>query len=76
MDEGLQALVQPPPDVTATWNGPYVNKVPLDPWGHPYNYVIPSNHFVPQTQELEFDVWSLGSGGVDGSEDVIGNWNR
>src|ERR1700761_5790120 len=35
--QGLQALVAPPPQV-AQWNGPYLkgDKVPDDPWGHPY----------------------------------------
>lgn len=37
--EGLQALVQAPADAE-DWQGPYLrkNKVPLDPWKHPYEY--------------------------------------
>ena len=40
-EEGLAALVNKPGTVTQ-WNGPYLKKeVPLDPWGHPYQYQSP-----------------------------------
>src|SRR2546421_11128900 len=35
---GLNALVTRPPS-EPKWSGPYLSKaVPLDPWGHPYQY--------------------------------------
>ena len=43
-EEGLQALVVKPPDVT-NWSGPYLkgDQIPLDPWSHPYIYRNPSD---------------------------------
>ncbi len=43
-DQGLEALVTKPGDVTG-WAGPYVKsgKVPVDPWDHPYIYRSPSS---------------------------------
>jgi general secretion pathway protein G len=39
--EGLGALLQPPP-AAAKWKGPYLSKaVPLDPWDKPYVYRAP-----------------------------------
>lgn len=43
-EEGLAALFTKPSDNTNKWNGPYLKKnVPLDPWGHPYEYRNPGN---------------------------------
>jgi general secretion pathway protein G len=40
-EEGLSALVQKPGSITG-WNGPYMNKdIPVDPWGHPYQFHSP-----------------------------------
>ena len=52
------------------WAGPYLNKdIPLDPWGHPYMYSYPGRN-----RPEEYDIWSLGPDGQDGTEDDIGNW--
>lgn len=44
-EEGLAALmVRPASDTANKWNGPYLKKnVPLDPWGHPYQYRNPGS---------------------------------
>ena len=45
-DEGLELLVKQPtdPDLKARWHGPYLEgEVPLDPWGHPYQYAPTPN---------------------------------
>lgn len=57
--QGLQALISQPPGV-ARWNGPYLkgDKLPEDPWGHPFAYRSPS-----QRQGHEFDLYSLGASG-------------
>jgi general secretion pathway protein G len=59
--EGLEALVQRPADV-AIWNGPYIkgSNVPLDPWGHPYQYHAPVDTLPP------YQIVSLGSDGREG----------
>ena len=69
--EGLQALIQAPPGV-AEWNGPYIKqkKLPLDPWGRPYNYRIPGEHG-------EYDLYTLGATnapGGTGDNQAVTNW--
>lgn len=41
-DEGLGALTTPPSDVQG-WKGPYLEKLPQDPWNHDYIYQTPGN---------------------------------
>src|SRR4051812_20017568 len=56
-EEGLNALLTAPASATGKWNGPYLKKaVPLDPWGHPYQYRSPGT-------KGEFDIVSLGRDG-------------
>lgn len=58
-EEGLAALVKKPPGVTQ-WNGPYLKKdVPLDAWGHPYQYRSPG-------AASELDLISYGKDGQPG----------
>lgn len=72
-DQGLEALVERPIDLAdgAKWReGGYLAKLPTDPWGNPYNYLIPG-------QNAEYDLYSLGADGVLGGEAAnkdIGNW--
>lgn len=70
---GLEALHSAPPEAqgqgTMKWGGPYMDKIPADPWGRPYQYTAPGRHN-PET----FDVWSFGPDGSDGTDDDIGNW--
>ena len=63
--EGLSALAERPADVTA-WNGPYLKggRVPMDPWGNPYQYRSPVDHTPP------YEILSFGS---DGREGGVGN---
>src|SRR5712672_3555444 len=43
-EEGLAALNVAPAGLQ-NWEGPYLKKaVPLDPWGHPYQYGQPGTH--------------------------------
>lgn len=41
--EGLDILLAPPTDSAASrrWAGPYIESVPLDPWGAQYRYAPP-----------------------------------
>lgn len=69
--QGLNALLQPPGDLKnpQRWSGPYVEKVPDDPWGNPFQYASPGTH-----KQDEYDLWSLGPDGQSGTADDIGNW--
>jgi len=55
--EGLAGLVSNT-DNLPTWHGPYLksNSVPLDPWGHPYQYRMPGQHG-------DYDLFTLGPDG-------------
>ena len=68
--EGLFALVQAPSDVQS-WKGPYMNKIPMDPWGRPYVYVSPGRN-----NTNSYDIYSLGTDGREGTEDDITNWSK
>ena len=61
-EQGLQGLVTQPAGV-AHWNGPYLkgDKVPEDPWGHPYLDRSPS-----QRPGHDYDLYSLGPTGQPG----------
>lgn len=59
-EQGLQALmVQPGGD--QKWGGPYLKKaIPLDPWGHAYQYTAPGSN------GKDYDLISYGKDGVPG----------
>jgi len=65
--EGLAALKTPPANLSLPQNyrsGGYVKDLPNDPWGHPYQYVVPGPDGQP------FDIYSLGSDGQPGGSDL------
>jgi len=70
-EQGLQALVQRPTVGPAAPNWkPYIDKLPNDPWGRPYQYMNPGI-------KGEIDVLSLGADGQAGGEGKnadIGSW--
>jgi general secretion pathway protein G len=61
-EQGLQALLERPSGVDH-WSGPYLKgeKVPEDPWGHPFLYRMPS-----QRPGHDYDLYSLGPTGQAG----------
>ena len=63
--QGLDALVNPPK------GKPIMERVPQDPWGNDYIYVVPG-----AKNTIKFDVRSKGPDGVEGSEDDVGNWQE
>jgi general secretion pathway protein G len=71
--EGLQALIAAPAGKEGRWTGPYLTetKLPLDPWGNPYQYAFPGTH-----NKERPDIWSRGPDGQDGTADDIGNWDK
>ena len=70
-EQGLQALVAQPTTGPAPLNWkPYIDKLPNDPWGKPYQYMNPG-------LRGEVDVLSLGADGQVGGEGKnadIGSW--
>ncbi len=74
-EQGLDALVNAPDDARNYPPGGYLQKqrVPVDPWGNPYEYEQPG-----QNNPHSFDLWSFGADGKSGGDDVdadIGNWS-
>jgi general secretion pathway protein G len=73
-EQGLQALVTKPTTapIPSNWKpGGYVERLPKDPWGNPYQYLNPG-------VRGEVDVFSFGADGAPGGEGNnadIGNWN-
>ena len=70
-EQGLAALVTKPTVGTlpANWK-PYLDKLPNDPWGQPYQYLNPG-------VKGEIDVFSFGADGQPGGEANnadIGSW--
>jgi general secretion pathway protein G len=73
-DQGLEALVEKPtglPEAKHWKQGGYIDRLPKDPWGNPYNYLNPGAH-------SDIDIYSFGADGSSGGEGLdadIGNWN-
>ena len=70
-DQGLQALIAKPTSGPQPLNWkPYLEKLPSDPWGRPYQYLSPGI-------KGEVDVMSFGADGQSGGEGKnadIGSW--
>jgi len=74
-EQGLQALVAKPTlaPIPGNWKGGgYLERLPNDPWGTPYQYLNPG-------RQGEIDVYSLGADGQPGGEGNdadVGNWQQ
>lgn len=72
-EQGLQALVSQPTTTPLPLNwkaGGYIDRLPRDPWGNPYQYLSPGVHG-------EIDLFSFGGDGQPGGEGNdadIGSW--
>jgi general secretion pathway protein G len=64
----LQDLLQRPRNAR-NWHGPYLDALPVDPWGNAYLYAYPGKH-----NSAGYDLWSAGPDGKSGDQDDIGNW--
>ncbi|MDR2173349.1 MAG: type II secretion system major pseudopilin GspG [Burkholderiales bacterium] len=73
-EQGLNALVARPttPPEPPNWkSGGYLERLPPDPWGNPYQYLNPGLHG-------EIDVFSFsadGKSGGEGKDADIGSWD-
>jgi len=70
-EQGLEALVRKPTvgAIPPGWK-PYLDKLPRDPWGQPYQYMNPGVNG-------EIDVFSFGADGKPGGEGHdadVGSW--
>jgi|SRR3989338_4970000 len=67
--QGLQALQTAPTTspIPENWNGPYIDRAPLDPWSRPYIYASPAEH------NLDYDLSSKGKDDKKDEDDII-NW--
>ena len=70
-EQGLQALVSKPSaaPVPGNWR-PYLDKLPADPWGNPYQYLSPGLHGPVDVLSLGAD----GKAGGEGRDADIGSW--
>ena len=72
-EQGLQALAAQPTTapLAPNWkSGGYIDRLPRDPWGNPYQYLNPGVHG-------EIDVFSFGADGAlggEGNDADIGSW--
>lgn len=73
-EQGLQALLVKPATspIPLNWKqGGYIERLPKDPWGNPYQYLYPG-------VQGEIDVFSYGADGApggQGNDADIGSWN-
>jgi general secretion pathway protein G len=73
-EQGLQALAVRPTTAPLPLNwkaGGYIERLPKDPWGNPYQYLNPGVHG-------EIDIFSLGADsapGGEGNDADIGSWS-
>jgi len=73
-EQGLQALIAKPttgPAADGWKSGGYLDKLPKDPWGNPYQYLSPGIRG-------DVDVISLGADGQPGGAGIdadIGSWD-
>jgi len=65
----LQDLLTQPHNAK-NWHGPYLDQLPVDPWGNAYFYSYPGKH-----NPTGYDLWSAGPDEKSGTSDDIGNWS-
>ncbi len=67
--QGLKALLEKPMSnpLPENWNGPYIEKEPIDPWGRSYMYVSPGQH------RSDYDLYSKGKDEKKEDDDIV-NW--
>jgi len=68
--KSIQDLVTAPSNAK-NWHGPYLEKVPQDPWGNNYLYYFPGKH-----NTGSYDLLSVGPDGKEGTDDDVGNWSK
>lgn len=69
-EQGIAALVTEPNSEPAPTNwSQYLQRMPVDPWRHPYHYLNPGQH-------SEIDIFTYGKTNQFNEQDEIGNWKQ
>ena len=71
-DEGLRLLVRSNGKGQDNSSRSYIKRLPDDPWGNSYQYIIPGEY-------SEYDLFSMGADGDiggKGNDSDIGNWEK
>ncbi len=68
--KSIQDLVLAP-NTAKNWHGPYLEKIPQDPWGNNYVYYFPGKH-----NTGSYDLLSIGPDSKEGTDDDVGNWSK
>lgn len=72
-DDVIKMLVNPPAGRDGKAPSPYLEKLPVDPWGEPYHYEYPTmKHQIGKPA-----IWSSGpkKANDNGANDDVKNWN-
>ncbi|MDD8050105.1 MAG: type II secretion system major pseudopilin GspG [Verrucomicrobiota bacterium] len=71
--QGLEALMSKPASAPTpqNWRQPYLDRLPVDPWGSNYNYQQPGTH-----NQFGYDLWSSGKDAQSGTADDITSWEN
>ncbi|MFH1846347.1 MAG: type II secretion system major pseudopilin GspG [Candidatus Omnitrophota bacterium] len=68
--KGLNVLMENI-DSSDSWKGPYLKKIPKDPWGTQYYYQYPGEY-----NQYSYDLYSAGADGQAETNDDIANWEK
>ncbi len=67
----LGDLMREPSPTPINWNGPYLKRKPIDPWGEEYYYKFPGEH-----NKDSYDLYSYGRDKTSGGGDDVTNWEE
>ena len=68
--KSLQDLLVQPGNAKG-WHGPYLDRLPSDPWGNPYIYSYPGKHSAGA-----YDLLSAGADAKEGTDDDVVSWAK
>ncbi len=68
--KSLQDLITQPGNAKG-WHGPYLDRLPSDPWGNAYIYSYPGKHSAGA-----YDLLSAGADTKEGTDDDVVSWAK
>jgi len=69
-EKGLDELVDEPSNAK-NWRGPYLDNIPVDPWGNEYIY-----EYQGKNNQKGYDIMSVGPDGRANTDDDIVSWKK